>query len=209
MTTLNRSQLVELYNGAGDANRPPWRRKQRWEGLQTYEVPSDGTDYRGYLDGAASYTVERKQPYWDRLAREADSGTQIQRVRRVTRPVTDYTRYEVEWGYLPNISPTEIGNPRETVLILDEGEVEVPELAPYTDRDWHLLTDWDGHTVAVVMVYDDEFRFDRAVLHDNPLLVSGFQVVYDLLADRAVDVREWWARHPELRRDGGIPLMAA
>jgi rhodanese-related sulfurtransferase len=35
----------------------------RWETLPAYEVASDGSDYRRYLDGADAPTPERKQPW--------------------------------------------------------------------------------------------------------------------------------------------------
>src|ERR687893_1155442 len=93
----------------------------RLETLQQYEVASDGSDFARYLAGEAEPTPERKQPWLDRLRSERERGLHRSRVRLVTHPVTDYTRYECEWGYAPNV---EAG---EEVLILDAGEAHVTD----------------------------------------------------------------------------------
>ena len=79
----------------------------RLETLQTYEVASDGSDYQRYLDGEPTWTPERKNPWLEHLRREHVHGLYRHRVRIVTHPVTDYTRYECEWGYTPNTAAGE------------------------------------------------------------------------------------------------------
>ena len=46
----------------------------QFETLDVYEVASDGSDYRRYLDGEAEPDWERKQPWLDELRAERDSG---------------------------------------------------------------------------------------------------------------------------------------
>ena len=111
----------------------------RLETMQTYEVAADGTDYRRYLDGEPTWTPERKQPWLDTLAAEAKRGLRRSRVRIVTRPVSDYTRYECEWGYAPNVAAG------EDVRILDLGERDLPAVGVLAYRDCWIVVD-DGGT---------------------------------------------------------------
>ncbi|MCA1674987.1 MAG: hypothetical protein LC799_23295 [Actinobacteria bacterium] len=60
MTLLDLSQLKQTLDTAS-------RDLFRWETLPAYEVASDGSDYRRYLDGAEAPTPERKQPWLDTL----------------------------------------------------------------------------------------------------------------------------------------------
>lgn len=68
----------------------------RLETLQQYEVASDGSDFGRYLAGEPGPSVERKRPWLERLRAERAKGLVRSRVRLVTHPVTDYTRYECE-----------------------------------------------------------------------------------------------------------------
>ncbi len=63
MTLLDLSQLKQTLDTAS-------RDLFRWETLPAYEVASDGTDYRRYLDGADAPTPERKQTWLDTLRAE-------------------------------------------------------------------------------------------------------------------------------------------
>ena len=53
----------------------------RWETLPAYEMASDGSDYRRYLEGADAPTIERKQPWLDTLRAWAEQGRPRRRVR--------------------------------------------------------------------------------------------------------------------------------
>lgn len=67
-----------------------------------YEVASDGEDYRRYVRGEPGPDLARKGPWLERLRREAAAGIRNQRVHIMRSPLTDYLRYECEWGYVPN-----------------------------------------------------------------------------------------------------------
>lgn len=60
----------------------------RLETRQACEVASDGSDYRRYLDGARTWTPERKEPWLAHLRAEKEANLWRRRVRIVTRPVT-------------------------------------------------------------------------------------------------------------------------
>lgn len=164
----------------------------RLETLQTYEVASDGSDYRRYLDGEPTWTAERKQPWLDHLAAEAARGLDRYRVRIVTRPISDYTRYECEWGYVPNVAAG------EDVHILDLGEQAMPSLGDAPLQDWWLVTDATSTVRVVVMRYGNGARFLGAEqVYDVEAFLSARQRLWRI----SQPFTEWWARHPELHRD--------
>lgn len=163
----------------------------RMETLQQYEVASDGTDFARYLAGEPGPTPERKEPWLNRLRSERERGLQRSRVRLVTHPVSDYTRFECEWGYVPN---TDAG---EAVAILDVADLTIGE---ETIRRWQEHGDFwliDGEHV-VEMQYDPHGQFIGAVLADDA-------TPYRQIAGHAQSVAEpfaaWWSRHLEYHRD--------
>ena len=79
MTLLDVVQLRQVLDGARND-------LLRWETLPAYEVASDGTDYRRYLDGAAEPNWQRKQPWLDTLRAWADGGRARRRVRVIHDP---------------------------------------------------------------------------------------------------------------------------
>lgn len=165
----------------------------RLETLQVYEVASDGSDFRRYLDGAATWTPERKEPWLATLRGEHAAGRRRSRVRVVTRPVSDYTRYECEWGYAPN---AEAG---EDVRILDLGEQELPDVGELGAVDWWCVTDIDGIQHVARMAYASDGRFLGA---DDvpPGEVMRYASVRDALWAVAEPFSSWWPRHAELHR---------
>lgn len=168
----------------------------RLETRQAYEVASDGSDFKRYLDNAPSWTPERKEPWLAHLRAERDAGFYRHRVRIVARPVTEYTRYEAEWGYLPN---TEAG---EDVRILDLGQQDMPAgIGAFGDSDWWLVTDRAGDRQVAVMHYDADGTYLGAD-HRDSRHVSAFVGVRDKLWAAARPFRTWWDANPELHRAG-------
>lgn len=156
----------------------------RLETLQQYD-PS-APDFRRYLDGEAS---PNKQAWIDRLRGERERGLYRHRVRIVTAPVTDYTRYECEWGYAPN---AEAG---EDIRILDLADRSLPPVG-YTREDFWLIDD----TYALFMQYDHDGVFVGAEL--EPTMVQICRNVRDAIWLASEPFGTWWARHPELHRNG-------
>ena len=159
----------------------------RLETLQQYDPAAP--DYRRYLDGEAG---PNKQAWLDRLRDERDRGLYRHRVRIVTRPVTDYTRYECEWGYAPNVGAG------EDVRILDLGEQSLPigEHDPM-NGDWWLID--DEH--LIVMRYDRDGAFASGRLVGDAALVDAARAARKRLWRHAQPFTDWWNRNPELRRD--------
>ncbi len=179
MTLLDASQLMQVLD------RAEWD-LFRWETLPAYEVASDGSDYRRYLDGAAEPTWERKQPWLDTLRAEAQRGRTRRRVRVIHDPITDYERYECEWGYALN------ARAGEQIRVIDLAAA--PNPMPQQADFWLI----DGREV-VAMHYASDGRFDGARVLD-PLKVPSHVNAADLAWRVSEDFTSWWQRHPQHHR---------
>jgi hypothetical protein len=156
----------------------------RLELLDRYEVATDGNDFGRYLRGEPEPTPERKQPWLDHLRRERATGIRRHRVHVLSTPLSDYLRYECEWGYAPN---TAAG---EEVGIIDLSEQPRPEDLP--DHDFWLID--DRHIVR--MHYDDRGQFLGAEPLDDEQL-PRYRQARDTAVTAAEPFGTWWARHPE------------
>lgn len=159
----------------------------RLETLQTYEVASDGSDFARYLAGEPSPSPERKEPFLARLREESARGLYRHRVRVVTYPVSDYTKFEAEWGYLPN---SQAG---EDIRILDLSERTLP-VDVIGDDFW--LVD-NKH--AVCMHYGMSGELLGATVEPDAVRVC--REVRDVMWAAAEPFADWWGRHQELHRD--------
>lgn len=159
----------------------------RLELLDHYEVESDGVDYARFLQGEAMPTMERKQPWLEHLQRERAAGILRRRVHVLRTPLTDYLRYECEWGYVLN------ANAGEDIRILDVTERPLPDGIP--DHDFWLIDDW--HPIR--MVYDDAGRFLGA--EPIPGDLRTYQEACDALVAASEPFGIWWARHREEWRE--------
>lgn len=158
----------------------------RLELLDSYDVDSDGGDFERFLRGEVSPTLERKQPWLNRLRREAESGILNHRVHVLHTPLTDYLRYECEWGYAYNAAAG------EDIRILDLAERAAPP--GLVDHDFWLVD--DQH--AIRMHYDRAGRFLGAEPVDDP---SPYQQARDVVVAAAEPFPSWWARHGEEWRE--------
>lgn len=159
----------------------------RLETLNRYDVGSDEDDFARYLRGEPGPTPRRKQPWLDRLRRERDAGIHNHRVHVLSTPLTDYLRYECEWGHAPNAE-------FEDIRILDTAERPRPD--GLVDHDFWLVDDRD----VVRMHYDDAGRYLGAEPLD-PDHAPRYRRARDVAVAAAEPFATWWARHPEERRE--------
>jgi hypothetical protein len=156
----------------------------RLEARDRYEVPSDGGDFGRYMAGEAAPDPDRKAAWQRRLAAEKARGLHRWRVHVVTEPLSDYLRYEFDWGHRLNAHLEDI-----RVLALPE----MPE--GLLGTDWYLVDDRD----VVDMRYDGHDRFTGAVVlpagEAGPYLLARAEAW-----ERAVPLTEWWDRHPQYHR---------
>lgn len=158
----------------------------RLELLDRYDVESDGDDFQRFMTGEPAPSAQRKQPWLDRLRREAAAGILNHRVHVLRRPLTDYLRYECEWGYLPNSAYEDIG-------ILDLTERSRPD--GLVDHDFWLID--NEHPIR--MHYDGGGRFLGA--QPAPDLLDAYRTARDVATTLAEPFRKWWQRHPEEWRE--------
>jgi hypothetical protein len=156
----------------------------RLELLAAYDVASDGDDFDRYQRGEPGPSLDRKQPWLDRLTRERDAGIANQRVHVLSRPLTPYLRYECEWGYVPNAAAG------EDIRIIDVTEQPAP--GGLVDHDFWLVDD----EYALRMYYDDQGRFLGA-RHAPPDLLGAYRHAKRVALAAAEPFGDWWTSHPE------------
>ncbi|MFI9553163.1 DUF6879 family protein [Nonomuraea endophytica] len=160
----------------------------RLERLDHYDVDSDGVDYERFLRGEPDPTLERKQPWLDHLRRERESGILRHRVHLLRTPLTDYLRYECEWGYVFNAAAG------ENIGILNLTEHPEPDDIP--DHDFWLIDD----QFPVRMHYDIDGRFLGAKPAE-PKALPRYQRARDILTASAEPFGTWWDRHRDEWRE--------
>ncbi|HYR62015.1 MAG TPA: helix-turn-helix transcriptional regulator [Actinomycetota bacterium] len=119
----------------------------RLETLSRYDVPEVEEALRAFLAGAPKPGPDPDDLAWQSNIRaHAAAGRPMQRVHVIRGPLTDYLRFEVEWGYPDN---TAAG---EDIGILHVGDGELPELG---EEDFWLFDD----STLVLMRYDEHGRW--------------------------------------------------
>ncbi|MGH3937590.1 MAG: DUF6879 family protein [Pseudonocardiaceae bacterium] len=182
MTLLDLSQLKQtLETTSGDLFR--------WETLPAYEVASDGSDYRRYLDGAETPTPERKQPWLDTLRAWAQQGRARRRVRVIHDPITDYQRYSCEWGYALNSQAGEI------IRIIDLARTQLPPELTRIAEDFWLIDDRE----VVAMHYYPDGQYRAAEVLDSQH-AAGHRIAAQVAWELGEDFMTWWNQHPQHHR---------
>lgn len=159
----------------------------RLETLDHYDVSSDGGDFQRYMRGEHGPDAGRKAAWHKVLQADLDRGVTTSRVHVVRSPLSDYLRYEFEWGYAHNLAYENIG-------ILDLAEQQMPAELECIGDFWLI-----DEAIVAVMHYDDAGRY------------LGFEPAPDSDLDRylaaarsamsaAVSFGNWVSRHRTGRR---------
>ncbi len=156
----------------------------RLEVLPFYNSGSDDDDLHRYLRGDPAPTAKVKQASLERIRTDTGAGRIRRRVHAVAEPLTDYLRYEAEWGYVFNSSAGE----RIRIATLTEALTRV--------GDFFIL---DGEHVLRSR-YDESCRFSHAEVL-QPDATVPYVALAELLWDDAVDFAPWWAARPADHRD--------
>jgi hypothetical protein len=114
----------------------------RLETLDHYDVSSDGGDFLRYVRGEDGPDMTRKAAWHKALQANLDRGVTTRRVHVVRSPLSDYLRYEFNWGYAYNLA-------YEDIRILDTAERMLPPALAGIGDFWLV----DRQSVAV-MHYD-------------------------------------------------------
>lgn len=159
----------------------------RLEVRDAYAVDSDGDDYRRYLSGEGEPNAEAKGPWLQQLRSDTEAGRIWRKVHLVRGPLTDYERYEIEWGFLFNATAG------EQCRILEVDEARAVQLGAL--GDFFVL---DGEHV-LRNLYDDADRFlGGQVIYGGEAI--ALRAVVDWVWDAAEPVTSWWERHPQYHR---------
>jgi hypothetical protein len=153
----------------------------RLETLDNYNIPRGADDLRAFLAGEEQPESYR-QSSWVTTVREAtEGGKRMYRVHILARPLTDYLRFELDWGYHRNAAAG------EEFFILDTTEQPNPLVGV---RDFWLF---DESTVSV-MHYDetDAFTGSEILTDDRTAEFIGYR---DTALAQAEPFADWWAKH--------------
>ncbi|MBN1171070.1 MAG: hypothetical protein JXA67_02750 [Micromonosporaceae bacterium] len=150
----------------------------RLETLPVYAVREEEDEFRRFLAGEKP-PKDSYYPWLDRVRRFRATGRIIQRVHVVTRPLSDYLRYEFEWAYAFNVKAG------EDIRILDLTDRQNPGLP---DEDFWMF---DESSIVRMMYRPDGTQIGRELL-TNPDI--DLYIRYrDIALAHAVSFEEYWA----------------
>jgi hypothetical protein len=156
----------------------------RLETLPAYLIDAEAESLQLWREGQPEPAWRKDRPWLETVRQANTTGKSMQRVRVVRRPLSDYIRFEMDWGYPANV---EAG---EDIRILEQGPGDdLPRLPdPELGYDFWLF---DAVTV-VRLEYDAAGRFIR------PVDVSANEVPFiacrDYVVRRAVPFSDYQAR---------------
>lgn len=160
----------------------------RLETLSVYNPVSEAAALESYLAGDPCPRVGVTTPYMRTVEDQTGRGVRRFRVHVVQGPLTDYLRYEMEWGY------TFTSQAGEEILILDTAEHRSPE--GLVNEDFWFFDD----THVVRMDYRDDGEILGKELLEEPDL-EHYRAQRDLALAGAVPFNEYWSAHPQYHRD--------
>jgi hypothetical protein len=161
----------------------------RLETLPFYDTASDGGDYQCYLAGEARAGSAAKQPWLDRLRTDTAAGRRWRRAHVVELPLSDYLRYECEWGYTDNVVHG------EDVHILVVGKSGMSAVAAVGD---FFVID---HRHVIRSQYDAQGRFVGAEpVPETADAAAARRALAEVIWEVATPFTAWWQAHPEFHR---------
>jgi hypothetical protein len=164
------------------------RRLFRLETHDHLDVSSDGDDFQRYLAGQPGPDMSRRDAWLNVIRNEVAEGKHTYRVHVVRSPLTDYLRFDFEWGYVYN---EQAG---EHIGILDLAERESPRELIF--KDFWLID--DEH--LVLMHYDNDGRFVGAEPVDEPQQLHRYKDCAAVTWAASQPFGEYWTNHPEAWR---------
>ena len=151
----------------------------RLETLPVYAMPDEDDEFRRHLAGERP-PADLHYTWLDRVARFRATGRIIQRVHVVTRPLSDYLRYEFAWAYAFNVRAG------EDIRILDLTGQDNPGLP---DEDFWMF---DERHLVRMMYRADGSQIGRELV-DNPD-IERYVRYRDIALDLAVPFEEYQVR---------------
>jgi hypothetical protein len=149
----------------------------RLELHQVYSMPDEADELRRFRVGEKP-PAQYHYGWLDTVAAAIRAGKVMSRVRVVRKPLSDYTRYEFEWGFAYNV---EAG---EDIRVLDMTGRASPELP---DHDFWMF---DETTVVLMLYRDDGTQVGRELV-DSPDL-GVYRGWRDAAWQAAVPFGDYW-----------------
>jgi hypothetical protein len=157
--SLTSEQFSELFEDFGTS-------AFRLECRDGYDVAEEADLMEALSQGRLTAAQMDSRPWVDLVRRATSEGKDMSRVHVVSKPLTPYTRFEINWAYPSN------ERAGERVAIVDRKAAE--ELFPDgTPDDYWLFDD----QVAVLMDYDAAGRFQGAARVTDPASVERLREV--------------------------------
>jgi hypothetical protein len=154
----------------------------RLETLPHYSIPEDAERLRLFREtGRPPKRTTETSPWLRLIADSTAAGRQWRRVHVVSRPLTEYLRFEL-LAYLENAAAG------EDIWIADRDAH--PPLTGLTEDFWLFDVDTD-QGVAVFLRYDEDGRFLGAERADHPDAIARCRAQRDLALALAVPLEEY------------------
>lgn len=155
----------------------------RLETLDDYSKSGGVDAYRAFLAGEPQSEDYKTAGWMTTVGDAVASGKRIYRVHILARPLTDYLRFELSWGYRRNMAAG------EEFFILDTTTQENP--IPDAPDFWL----FDNRVIGA-MNYDGGGKYLGADFLGEDQL-SKFLTYRDTAMAQAVPFAEWWAKYGE------------
>ncbi|WP_053681270.1 DUF6879 family protein [Streptomyces sp. WM4235] len=155
----------------------------RLETLDDYSKSGGVDAYQAFLAGDPQPEDYKTAGWMTTVGDAVQSGRRIYRVHILARPLTNYLRFELSWGYRRNMAAG------EEFFILDTTNQE----NPIADAPDFWLFD---ERVIGAMNYDAEGKYLGADFLGEDQL-SRFLAYRDTAMAQAVPFAEWWAKYGE------------
>ncbi|MET9670795.1 DUF6879 family protein [Streptomyces sp. NPDC006475] len=175
--------MTTSSNTLGDWLNDFSREAFRLETLDDYSKSGGIDAFRAFLAGEPQPEDYKTAGWMATVGDAVQSGKRIYRVHILSRPLTDYLRFELSWGYHRNMAAG------EEFFILDTTTQE----NPISDAPDFWLFD---ERVIGAMNYDEEGKYLGADFLGEDQL-SRFLTYRDTAMAQAVPFAEWWAKYGE------------
>lgn len=168
----------------------------RLEALPAYAVPVESAGLRAYLAGEPFEKSKAGEAFNEYVRSQVQAGVDWRRVRKVRGPLTEYERWECEWGYVVS---ERFGH---HTFVLDLAEtLSAPDLPDY---DWWMFDE----RVVLRFHYDQHGAFLGADPLDGADQVAAHIAYRDAALAAAVPFPHYWAAHPQYWRENWLKARA-
>ncbi|MEV0399813.1 DUF6879 family protein [Actinoallomurus sp. NPDC050550] len=149
----------------------------RLELHSVYTMADEQEEFQRFLSGEKP-PADLHYPWLDKVANAVQSGKSMQRVHVVKQPLSDYLRYEFEWGYAFNVQAG------EDIRILD---VTGRQVAGLPDHDFWMF---DEETVVRMLYREDGTQVGRDLV-ENPD-IEEYKRYRDIALYGAIPFQTYW-----------------